>query len=242
MNENILSNIFLILSISFTFLAYFSARYIYIKLNKIIFLQPMLVATCVLIILIVTLGIPLDNYQYATHVLTWMIAPLSICLMVPLAENIKEIGKILPHILFTLLICGTFTVVVTLIIAFYLDVARVSLLSLPSKSVTTAIALVISEEVGGLPSLSALIVIITGVIGVVTAPIIFKLLKINDDRAKGITLGLTAHIIGSAYAMEQTKKSDSKSKNRYAAYSIVSMSITALISALLIPWLLPYFL
>src|SRR5690606_36724244 len=108
MNENILSNIFLILSILFTFLAYFSARYVYLKLNKIIFLQPMLVATSVLIILIVTLGIPLDNYQYATHGLTWMIAPLSICLMVPLAENIKEIGKILPHILFTLLICGTF--------------------------------------------------------------------------------------------------------------------------------------
>lgn len=246
MSRLTLNEIFILFSILLTLASYFSARFLYLKLHKNIFLQPMLVATIILMIVIFMFNIPLTTYQQATIPFTWMIAPLSICLMVPLAENLKEIKTILPNIIFTLLFCGTFTVAITLLIAYALGVSHLSLLSLSSKSVTTAIALVISEEVGALPSLAALIVIITGVIGVITAPIIFKILNIKDERAKGITLGLSAHIIGSAYAMEQTSKENNSSKqnahNRYASYSIVSMSITALLSALLLPWLLPYFL
>jgi len=236
-----------VLSIIITLFSYFFARFIYLKANKNIILQPMLIATSLLIVFVILFNTPLDEYQTGTGVLTWMIAPLSISLMVPLASNIKEIGKILPSILFTLLICATFTVSITLLIAKLLGTSQLSLLSLSSKSVTTPIALVISNQVGGIPSLAALIVIITGVIGVITAPLVFKMLNINDDRAKGITLGLTAHIIGSAYAMEYKSPDDKKisntiKKNRYAAFSIVSMSLTALLSALLLPWLLPYFL
>jgi putative effector of murein hydrolase len=241
-------NLQLTFSLSITIACYFFARQLYIKLNKNILLQPMLVATSLLIILIKAFEIPLDTFKQGTHILTLMIAPLSIGLMVPLAQNFKEIKSIIPAILFTILIGGAFTVTITLVIAYLLDASQISLLSLSSKSVTTPVALVISKEIHALPSLAALIVIITGVIGVMTAPFIFKILKIQDDRAKGISLGLSAHIIGSAFAMEESSNlpkkelKGEKSHNRYAAFSIISMSLTALLSALILPWLIPYFI
>lgn len=233
------------LSIGLTLICYFFARYLYLKLDKPILLQPMLIATSVLIFLVNLFDIPLNSFNQGTSSLTWMIAPLSIGLMVPLAENLKDIKRYLPAILFTLTTCGIFTVAVTLLIADLLNTSHLSLLSLASKSVTTPVALIISEEINALPSLAALIVIITGVIGVITAPLIFKIFRINDEKVKGITLGLSAHIIGTAYALEDTKKEgengsgSTNTTNRYAAYSIVSMSLTALLSAFILPWIIP---
>lgn len=216
-----------------TLICYFLARYFYLRLNKTPLLQPMLVATPLLILLISVTKVSLSEYQQGTDLLTWMIAPLAIALMVPLAENIKEIKSLLPAILFTLLVCTSFTVGITLLLAAFLGANELSLLSLATKSVTTPVALLISEEINSLASLAALIVIVTGVMGVLTAPVIFSVLRVKDERAKGITLGLSAHIIGSAYAFEQSR--------RYAAFSVVSMSITALLSALFLPAAMKFF-
>ncbi len=218
-----------LLCLILTCVIYFAARTLFIRFNNNVLLQPMLIATPVLILLLLNTNISLKHYQQGTQLLSWMLAPLTIALMVPLSEHIKSVSKVLPAILLTLILAGAFTVGITLLIAHLLGVNHASWLSLVSKSVTTPVALVISEEISALPSLAALIVIITGVVGVLFAPLVFKLSKETDPRAQGITLGLSAHIIGSAYAIEQNRK--------VAAYAIVSMSITAILSALLLPLL-----
>lgn len=218
---------FILLSFIATIGIYSLARFIYLKANKFILLQPMLSATVLLGIFLVQSHIPLEQYKEGTFLLTWMIAPLTIALMLPLYERIREIRHLLLPILFTLIICSTFTVALTLLTANYLGASKTSLLSLASKSVTTPVALSISEQIHSLSSLSALIVIVTGVIGVITGPIIFSLAGIKSERAQGLTLGLSAHIIGSTYALEKN--------HRIAAYSIIAMSLNALLSALLLP-------
>lgn len=231
--DNISEYIFPSIAFLATIIIYLGARHLYLKFNKPIILQPMLSATVVLVAFILFSHISLKDYQEGTFMLSWMIAPLTIALMLPLYERIKEIRQLFLPILVTLMTGSVFTVSITLAIASYLGSSKATLLSLASKSVTTPVALAISEQIHSLPSLSALIVIITGVVGVITAPLIFSLAHIKSERAQGLTLGLSAHIIGSTYALEKNK--------RVAAYSIIAMSLNALISALLLPPIIQIF-
>lgn len=227
---------------------YSIARYVYNLKNKNVLLHPMLSATVALITTVLLFDIEFSNYQQGTQPLTWMIGPVSIGLMVPLFENFKAIKRTAPALLFTLIVGSIFTVFSTVLIAYLLGVSKATLLSLATKSVTTPVALAIGEQTGALPSLSSLIVIVTGVMGVMTAPFIFKRLNIQNTQAQGITLGLSAHIIGSAYAIEATDKSKTQNttgidscnteSGELAAFSIVSMSIVALISSFVLPWLI----
>ena len=87
----------------------------------------------------------------------------------------------------------------------------------------------ISEKIGGLPALTAILVVITGVLGAVIGPKIFELLKIKDESAKGIAMGVTSHGIGTARSFELSKE--------MGAFSGLAMAISAVITALLLPWL-----
>jgi len=223
-----------IIAFASTLLCYFFALWFYKKSGRKFFLQPMLIATIILFLFISNSEVALADYQTGTQILTWMIAPLTIGLMIPLFNHLKTIRNLLPVILLTLLICGTFTIVITLLFAYLLGASELSLLSLASKSVTTPVALLISHEINGIPSLAALIVMVTGIIGTLLAPVMFRIMKIKDERAQGITLGLSAHVIGTAYAMEKN--------SRTAAFSVIAMTITALLTAILLPLMVRYFI
>jgi len=248
----------------FTVLCYVFAKKIYNGMNKKPYIHPMLIASLSIILCVALSDISIQNYQQGTQLLTWMIAPASIALMVPLASNIKRIYASAPAIFITLFIGITITLITTLGIAMLLGVSKSSLLALSTKSVTTPIALAIGEKIGSLPALSSLIVIVTGVLGIITGPIIFKIFRITDKKAQGITLGLSAHIIGSAYAYDEANapknteinhtetkeqnpsdnmKNQRNIKNQalnseYVAFSIISMSLVALISAFILPSLI----
>lgn len=222
------------LAFASTLLIYFCARFLYFKSGKKVLLQPMLIAACILFFIISGSDISLTEYQTGTQIFSVMIAPLTIGLMVPLFVHLKTIRALLPVIIITITISAIFTVTVTLGIAYLLGASELSLLSLSSKSVTTPVALLIADEINGIPSLAALIVIVTGIIGTLLAPLLFKIMKITDERAQGLTLGLSAHVIGSAYAMEKSSKT--------AAFSIIAMTITAVLTAIILPLVITFFI
>ncbi len=230
------------ISLGLSIICYASAKALYDKLNKNVLLHPMLIASIVLITSVAILGIPATDFLEGNTLLTYMIAPVSIGLMVPLAEQFSQVKKNFIPILLTLTIGSAFTLGVTLGIAALLGVSTDSLLGLSTKSVTTPVALAISGTTGALPSLSALIVIITGVFGVITAPLAFRLAKTKSPQAKGLALGLSAHIIGSTHAIEEAKQSKDNTGAEYAAFSVLAMGLVALISALSLPWLVPLFI
>lgn len=233
MPEILIYNETYLLAFASTLLSYFLARWLYFKSAKKFYFQPMLIATIILFSFVLTAEIPLVDYQIGTTALSWMIAPLTIGLMIPLFNHLKTIRSLLSTILLTLLLCGTFTVCITLVIAYWLGASKLALLSLSSKSVTTPVALLIAEEINGVPSLSALIVMVTGIIGTLLAPVIFKILNINDERAQGLTLGLSAHVIGTAFALEKSAKT--------AAFSVIAMTLTALLTAVILPLVITIF-
>jgi putative effector of murein hydrolase len=106
-------------------------------------------------------------------------------------------------------------------------------LSLAPKSVTAPVAMGISEQIGGLPSLTAVLVVLTGITGAVLGSKMFELMRIRDDAVKGIAMGVAAHGIGTARAFQISPK--------MGAFSGLAMALSAFATALLLPWLLEMF-
>jgi putative effector of murein hydrolase len=107
-------------------------------------------------------------------------------------------------------------------------------LSIAPKSVTTPVAMAISEQLGGLPSLTAALVILTGITGAVLAAPLFAFARIRDERARGLALGTAAHGIGTARALQESHTA--------GAFAGLAMGVNALISAVVLPWLVPLLL
>jgi putative effector of murein hydrolase len=125
-------------------------------------------------------------------------------------------------------VVGASTAIVSvLIVAQWFDVPHAVLLSMAPKSVTSPIAIGIAEKIGGFPSLAAGIVLVTGAIGCLLAPLIFKLLNVKDDAVKGFSLGLSAHGFGTAQALEISALA--------GAFSGLAMGLTGLITAFIMP-------
>ncbi|MCB1728207.1 MAG: LrgB family protein, partial [Gammaproteobacteria bacterium] len=105
-------------------------------------------------------------------------------------------------------------------------------MSLAPKSVTAPVAMGISEQIGGLPSLTAVMVVATGILGAVLGTRLFALLRIRDDSIKGIAMGITAHGIGTARAFQVSPE--------MGAFSGLAMALSTFTTALILPWLLQW--
>jgi putative effector of murein hydrolase len=105
-----------------------------------------------------------------------------------------------------------------------------NLISLAPKSMTAPVAMGIAEKVGGLPSLSAALVVLTGVLGAVIGTAVLAAVRVRDDRARGMALGVNSHGIGTARAFQIS--------NRAGASSALAMGLMALVSAFALPFLL----
>ena len=109
--------------------------------------------------------------------------------------------------------------------------SRVTQLSLAPKSVTTPIAMGIAERIGGLPSLTAVLVIMTGILGAIGARYVYRLLAVKDEAVRGFALGLASHGIGTARAFQESEQA--------GAFAALAMGLNGLATALLVPLLLP---
>ncbi|MCW8844768.1 MAG: LrgB family protein, partial [Gammaproteobacteria bacterium] len=115
-------------------------------------------------------------------------------------------------------------------IAWLLGASTETLLSLAPKSVTTPVAMGISETIGGLPSLTAVMVVATGILGAVFGTRILDLLGVKDDGVRGVAMGVAAHGIGTARAFQVNAQ--------MGAFSGLAMALSALVTALFLPWVL----
>jgi putative effector of murein hydrolase len=150
---------------------------------------------------------------------------------VPLFRNLAQVRRALWPIGIALL-AGSLTAIVSGVgIASLLGADRETLLSLAPKSITTPVAMGVAEEIGGLPSLTAVLVVLTGTFGALVALPLFRLLGVRESAAQGFSLGLTAHGIGTARAFTVDELA--------GAFAGLAMGLNALVTAIAIPLLLP---
>ncbi|WP_455231353.1 LrgB family protein [Geopseudomonas aromaticivorans] len=128
-----------------------------------------------------------------------------------------------------LLVGGTVTVALTLGIAALLGANQEMLMTLAPKSVTSPIAIALAEEMGGIPALTAVFVMITGVLGAVIGPFLLDRARVTSPAARGLTLGLSAHAIGTAQALQENHEA--------GGFAALAMSLAGAATAILLPML-----
>jgi putative effector of murein hydrolase len=150
-----------------------------------------------------------------------------VALAVPLYNNLAAVRRMfLP--MMAALVAGSATAIASGVgIAWLAGADLVTLKSLASKSVTTPIAMAVTEQIGGLPSLTAVFVILTGIVGAILVTPLFNALGIHDKQARGFAVGLAAHGIGTARAFQVSDVS--------GAFAGIAMALNGVITAVLVP-------
>ncbi len=210
-----------------TLLAFKFGQWCYKRSHQNPFCQPMIVGLLSVFLTLLALDLSFDQYFATAQPLHLMLGPVTVALAVPLYENVQRIRAMLTPILMTVILASFLTVSMTVVIAWLFDASKTTLLSLLTKSITTPIAMAVSTEIGGIPSLAAVFVIYTGIIGVIVGPSLLNKMRVTDKRIRGITMGISAHAIGTARAIEEDRET--------GAFSALAMGITGFITAFILP-------
>ena len=192
--------------------------------------NPLLIAALLSIGVLLALNFDPVIYRQGTAGISWLLTPATVCLAVPLYEQLKVLKNHLGAIL-TGVVAGTLTSLVSIFLlckAFRLEtVVTVSLLP---KSITTAIGLALTESADGLSALTAAAIIITGILGNLTGTYLCKWLKITHPIAQGVGFGTASHVIGTSRATEVDPLA--------GAVSSLSLAVAGILTAVLFPILL----
>lgn len=215
--------------LSMTLLVFYGAQQIQQRLNTPL-LNPVLVSVVAISGVLVGTRTPYTQYAQATHILHFMLGPATVALAIPLYRRIHRLKQMAGPILGGLIV-GSVTAILSAVgLAALLGASPLTLRSLAPKSVTTAIAMGIAEKIEGLPSLTAVLVILTGIWGAVTGSGLLDGLGVHDPAVRGFAIGVASHGIGTARAFEMDEES--------GAFSGLGMSLNGILTAILVPILL----
>jgi predicted murein hydrolase (TIGR00659 family) len=192
--------------------------------------NPVLIAVVILAGALLVTKTPYETYFEGAKFVHFMLGPATVCLAVPLYFNLRAVKRTALPILLSLL-AGTLVAIaasVGLALAFGLDELIVA--SLAPKSATAPVAMGVSQAVGGSPTLTAVMVILTGITGAIVATPLLNILGIKDWRARGFAVGLASHGIGTARAFQVNETA--------GAFAGIGMGLNALATALLVPLIL----
>lgn len=195
-----------------------------------VLLNPILLAIAAIICFLQLTGVSYETYQEAGSLVEFWLRPAVVALGVPLYLQLKMIKKqLMPIILSQLAGCFVGLVSVT-IIAKLLGASPEVIMSLAPKSVTTPIAMEVSEAVGGIPSLTAAVVIVVGLFGATCGFKVLQVGRVGSPIAQGLSMGTASHAVGTSRAMEISGK--------YGAYASLGLTLNGILTALLAPTIL----
>ncbi|CAH2214054.1 LrgB family protein [Tepidibacter aestuarii] len=202
------------------------------KKTKLPILNPVFISMIIIISFLLVLNIDFDSYNKGGSYITFFLTPATVILAVPLYKQFDLLKKNLLPILIGVFI-GCLTSISSIIfLSKYLNVNTQIGLSLIPKSITTPIGIEVSNQIGGIPSITIICIIITGVIGAVLGPSVCKFFKIKDKIAIGVSIGTSSHALGTTKAMELGETE--------GAMSSLSIGIAGIITVLLTPILIKF--
>ncbi len=190
-------------------------------------LHPVLLSMGLLIAILLITGTDYDTYFDGAQFIHFMLGPATVALAIPLYENRRQIAALLTPLLVAGVAGAATAAISAVMLAAALGAEFTTLMSLAPKSVTSPIAMGVTEKLGGLPSLTAALVLLTGAIGCMTAPAMIRLLRIDDDRVKGFAMGITAHGFGTAQAFGISATA--------GAFAGLGLTLAGIITAFLLP-------
>lgn len=216
-----------LLHLTVTLAVFVCASALYRRMNLNPVLNPVLLSVVAIVLFLKATDTDYQQYFEGAQFVHFLLGPATVALAIPLYRQFERIKESALAIFVSLLLGSMTSVVSAVAIAWALGVSKVSLVSLAPKSVTAPVAMGISEQLGGLPSLTAVITIVTGITGAVFGPILLNRMGIVDWAARGLSIGTASHGIGTARALQVNELA--------GAFSGLAMGINALATAILLP-------
>ena len=220
-----------LLGLTLTLLAYQGAVLVSKRYNNHPLANPVLLAVTTLVTLLWITETPYRVYFDGAQFVHFLLGPATVALAIPLHAQFARLRRMALPVLAALLAGSLTASISAVVIGSLLGASDATLLSLAPKSVTTPIAMGIAERIGGLPSLTAVLVILTGILGAVAAGGIYALVGIRDRAVQGFAMGIASHGIGTARAFQVSEVA--------GAFAALAMGLNGLLTALLLPWLMP---
>ena len=184
-----------------TYIIYRLTKHAYSKWS-LAFFHPLLIAPLALIGLISLMHVSADSYLQSSRWLTHMLGPATVAFAIPIYKHFHLVKKYIGNILVSITAGTLIAIFSSLGLSKLIHLNTDFMISIMPRSITTPIAIEVSKEIGGLPTLTTVFVILTGVVGGVMGPMVIKGLSIKTPIAKGLALGMAAHGAGTNKAME----------------------------------------
>lgn len=220
-------NKFFLLAITFGF--FFFSKLLQKKTGWVV-LNPILLAIALLICFLKFTGVSYETYDEAGSLVEFWLKPAVVALGVPLYLQLRMIKKQLMPILVSQLVGCIVGLVSVTIIAKLMGASPAVIMSLAPKSVTTPIAMEVSKAAGGIPSLTAAVVVVVGLFGAICGFKILQVGHVGSPIAQGLSMGTASHAVGTSRAMEVSGK--------YGAYASLGLTLNGILTALLTPTIL----
>lgn len=192
-----------------------------------VFLQPVLLSMLLVIAVLMGCGLSYTEYRKSTDIMGVLLGPATVALAVPLYQNLRRIRQLFWPTLTTLVVGGVFATGLCLLLGRLFGAKPMILMTMAPKSVTSPIAMLVAEQIGGVAGLAAVFVLITGVIGAIFGPALLDRLGVVQPEARGMALGLTAHAVGTSVALQESEEC--------GAFAALAMSLMGVATAVFLP-------
>jgi predicted murein hydrolase (TIGR00659 family) len=216
-----------LLGLTATLLAYQFAYAIYARARFNPLANPVAIAVAILVLILTVTKTPYQTYFDGAQFVHFLLGPATVALAIPLYQQVEKLKRDWFALLASAVLGSAAAIATAMGVAWALGASRVTILSIAPKSVTMPIAMGIAEKIGGLPSLTAVMVMATGILGATLARGILNLMRIDDHGIRGFAVGITAHGIGTARAFQVSEE--------MGAFAGLAMGISAVLTALLLP-------
>lgn len=219
-----------LLGLTLTLCAYALAHSIYSRCKFSPWANPVAIAIAIISVVLKMTGMSYHDFFAGAQFVHFLLGPATVALAIPLAQQLPRLRRwFVP--LCCALVAGSVTAMLSAVILMkYLGGTAQLIASIAPKSATTPIAMAVSERLGGLPALTAVLVITTGIFGAVSARLLFNTLRIESHAVRGFALGVASHGIGTARAFQVSAE--------MGAFAGLGMGLNGILTAVLAPWLL----
>ncbi len=210
-----------------TLVCYLVAHRVYLIAGSSPLLNPVALAVGLLIAVLVATDTPYWTYFDGAQFVHFLLGPATVSLAIPIYRSRARLRALWLPVAVAVVTGGLAAALSAVAVAALMGADQATLISLAPKSVTAPVAMGIAEQLGGHPSLTAVLVVATGILGAVIGGGLFRLLGVRDDAVKGIAMGVTAHGIGTARAFQVSRE--------MGAFSGLAMALSAFVTALCLP-------
>ena len=221
-----------LLGLTLTLVAYQAAFWLYRRSGFHPLANPVMLAIAMLAIVLWLGNIDYRRYFDGAQFVHFLLGPATVALAIPLYAEWPRLKAMAAPLLIALAVGSLTAVLSAYTIGALLGASRASLISLAPKSVTTPIAMGVAERIGGLPSLTAVLVISAGIIGAVFGRGVMRRLHVSDHAVHGFAIGIASHGIGTARAFQVSEQA--------GAFAALAMGLNGLITAVSLPWIMPW--